>query len=336
MLVKSTSRNHKIDFFRGIALILVFLTHFFQDSSLRYYFDYGRFGVQIFFFLSSYIIYQIIIDKKRYQNWYNFMKRRLFRIMIPIIIVAPLYYYNLQFQQFDYGRCLNEISFIFSFFDDVHLTKIPGLWSISSELFFYSLAPALIHFRLYDKRLHFFKIALMFFVWQVTINLLIDRYNLIIGAGLFERYGVFTSIIFFSMSLSVITGEPRKGFLSFLGIIIFILYGVGISPEMLQYNTLLLVLPIILGKIVLSHKVQMFRIRVINYIGKYSYELYLSHFIVISNANDFTLISTWPTLSRLLMCFALSLFLAVLISQISKFVSVFCGCLVRYLNKSFL
>jgi peptidoglycan/LPS O-acetylase OafA/YrhL len=81
-----------IDILKGIAVLGVIAVHSHQsipnlNLSVKYAFNYGQLGVQLFFMLSA-ITLCISSQKRHEQVWQYFYMRRFFRI-------APLYYFGI-------------------------------------------------------------------------------------------------------------------------------------------------------------------------------------------------------------------------------------------------
>ncbi len=121
-------RNNKIDFFRGIAIIMVVYGHLIgfylgEKSQLRI-FD-AKMGVWIFFIISGYLMYDRVIESK---TIFSFWKKRVVRIL-------PLSYLL-----FLLHNVTNFKVYIFA----VDFGKIDGLvhiWSLKRELIFYLILP---------------------------------------------------------------------------------------------------------------------------------------------------------------------------------------------------
>jgi peptidoglycan/LPS O-acetylase OafA/YrhL len=160
-----TKLNH-IDLLRGVAVILVVITHVaLTDLNIsevsRARLIFGQLGVQLFFFLSAYTLCRSM-NVRREQNYIrNFYIRRFFRI-------APLYYtgivlYSLvahipalnlggplsKTEFYTAGNILLNLSFLHSFVSSAYNSIVPGGWSIGTEMLFYLMFPAL--FLLYGK-----------------------------------------------------------------------------------------------------------------------------------------------------------------------------------------
>jgi peptidoglycan/LPS O-acetylase OafA/YrhL len=75
-----------LDGLRGIAILLVLLLHLFPFYPLSYLTNLGWTGVDLFFVLSGFLITGILYDSKHKKNYYrNFLAKRVLRIF-------PLYY----------------------------------------------------------------------------------------------------------------------------------------------------------------------------------------------------------------------------------------------------
>jgi len=97
----------ELDGIRGLAILLVFLTHFIAielpehgvavDNAVRWVARFGWSGVDLFFVLSGFLITGILLDTKGQPNyWRNYAARRCLRIfplyygaLVLVIIVLP-------------------------------------------------------------------------------------------------------------------------------------------------------------------------------------------------------------------------------------------------------
>lgn len=146
---------------RGCAAFLVFFVHF--DSLFGIYAPQGsvssrvsRFagavgntGVDMFFVISGFLIYGIII--RRSPGYWNFMRRRIVRLYPVFLFVFATYLILSRLSPADSkipAGASRAISYIV-----VNLLMLPGMinvtpmitvaWSLSYELFFYALIPLL-------------------------------------------------------------------------------------------------------------------------------------------------------------------------------------------------
>ncbi len=147
-----TVSAEKLDFvdqMRGIAILGVMLVHFSQDFSsvtIRYAFDAGRYGVQVFFFISAFTLC-LSHDRRRGEVHAasNFMLRRFFR-------VAPMYYIGItgyalraawhgHMQSYSLINVLANMLFVHSLIPAANSEVVPGGWTLANEFIFYAILP---------------------------------------------------------------------------------------------------------------------------------------------------------------------------------------------------
>ncbi len=90
------ARIIELDGLRGIAIILVLLTHFYPATGflapLGPYLRAGWAGVDLFFVLSGFLITGILLDAVEDRRYYsNFILRRTLRIFPLYYLCLPLY-----------------------------------------------------------------------------------------------------------------------------------------------------------------------------------------------------------------------------------------------------
>jgi peptidoglycan/LPS O-acetylase OafA/YrhL len=155
-----------IDFFRGLAILLVVSVHTsfsiwydptehrseFLDLFFASIFYAGQFGVVLFFIVSA--ITLTLSMENRNESKYNFYIRRYFRI-------APLYYFGILLyfafrlavethrsgeiilfpEGYSLLKIIQNIFFIHGFSTNNYNFIVPGGWSISTEMYFYLIFP---------------------------------------------------------------------------------------------------------------------------------------------------------------------------------------------------
>lgn len=240
---------------RGFAVFLVFLVHYVTlvkpwvtanpillDFSSKLH-SIGNAGVDLFFVLSGYLIYGSLIV--RYQPFVSFMMRRVQRIY-PAFITVFLTYIFLSFifpaeNKIPSGAVDGAIYLIQNFF------LLPGLlpiepmitvaWSLSYEMFYYLVTPAIIWlFGLRKRRsnqrvLFFAAVAIAFFVFSATYGGPVRLNMFVSGILLYEAvsskhlsppsssFGLFALFIGLLGTLLPVTGNSgsaiKVGFLFF-------------------------------------------------------------------------------------------------------------------------
>ncbi|OOQ57291.1 acyltransferase family protein [Mucilaginibacter pedocola] len=163
---KELSKLNHIDLLRGIAVILVVITHVaLTDRNItevwRARLIFGQVGVQLFFFLSAYTLCRSMSARREEHYVRNFYLRRFFRIaplyyagIVIYLIVALTPLLNRQgplshIEMYTPLSVLLNIVFLHSFVEQAYNSIVPGGWSIGTEMLFYLLFPAI--FNYYSK-----------------------------------------------------------------------------------------------------------------------------------------------------------------------------------------
>lgn len=143
----------ELDGLRGVAISMVLIEH--AGGLLAVPFDFGYYGVELFFVLSGFLITGILLqarEKYSIELW-RFIWRRAFRIF-------PLYYACLAlFVLFDYGSARSHFPWLVSYtwnywcaFNTPVSNPLFYLWSLSVEEQFYVVWPFVV-LGLRDRRL---------------------------------------------------------------------------------------------------------------------------------------------------------------------------------------
>jgi exopolysaccharide production protein ExoZ len=153
-----TARNQSLDLLRGIAILLVVLSHCANHAPsvvpglAKIAQDYGPLGVQLFFMVSGYTMMLTYGDRTDLAAAGSFYLRRAFRI-VPLFWIAIAFYLTIangegsRFWAPD-GVSLADIILTICF---LHLSSptafnsvVPGGWSVAIEMQFYLLFPFVI------------------------------------------------------------------------------------------------------------------------------------------------------------------------------------------------
>lgn len=178
--VKNTNRNLAMDGIRGMAVLIVFLSHTSgRDQALIPLLQFngiGHVGVYLFFVLSGNLLATNLIDewhKSGSISIKNFLIRRFFRI-------APLYYLVLT-MVFLYQKLTNQFYPSYLHIDGgwggyiKHLFFIKGdgvFWTLPTEFVFYFILPWLVILYLRKGNIVFwtlFGFAILYFLWFCLI-----------------------------------------------------------------------------------------------------------------------------------------------------------------------
>lgn len=143
---------------RGFAALLVFFVHFealfkrhintnsILDPAFQIAGSFGHTGVDLFFVLSGYLIYQIVFKQP---GFIRYLQRRIQRLY-PVFLAVMLIYVGLSLVFPEYSRIPAALPAAVSYLG-ANLLMLPGItpivplitvaWSLSYEWFFYILAP---------------------------------------------------------------------------------------------------------------------------------------------------------------------------------------------------
>lgn len=180
----TNSRLRTFDFLRGLAIISVIIVHTSQYFPSHIKFidsisSYGRYGVQLFYFVSALTMCHMWTQRKNEINPIkNFYIRRFFRIA-PLFWIAIATYLFINGTNPTYwapeGIGIQQIfltaTFLHGFWPNSINSVVPGGWSIAVEMTFYIIFPHLI-IKIKDNKKLFIVLAVI--IWAFNIFLLRD------------------------------------------------------------------------------------------------------------------------------------------------------------------
>lgn len=133
-----------VDVFRGIAVLLVFLFHFwtFHSDALSPIFSVlgvGHIGVDLFFVLSGFLVTLSLWKSESFSSYY--MKR--IRRIVPLAFLSLFLFWGIT-TDFSWNSFLDlglHLLFLHGFFPEWYHSINPVMWSLSVEMLFYLLLP---------------------------------------------------------------------------------------------------------------------------------------------------------------------------------------------------
>lgn len=179
---KKLSRIQSFDFIRGVAILGVIAVHVSQSFNTQiFYLDstlsLGRFGIQLFFFVSAMTMcYMWDAREGETSPTFKFYIRRFFRIA-PLFWLAILVYICLYNNDVGVIDFLTTFLFVNSFSPDSINSIVPGGWSISVEMIFYLLFPLLIIYIRNRSYLYLILAVSIYFVHSIPINYFLEYLN---------------------------------------------------------------------------------------------------------------------------------------------------------------
>jgi peptidoglycan/LPS O-acetylase OafA/YrhL len=299
----------EIDGLRGISVLLVIFYHFEYKIFNKVIFTGGYIGVDIFFIISGYLITLIILNEKKYSDCFsfkNFYLRRARRILPAffffIISALLLGYFFLLTESFiDLGNSgLSSLTFLSNFYyyltqieyytAPTYLRPLLHTWSLSVEFQFYIFFPII--FVITVKIFNRFKIFVLIagFLFSLFLsNYLVKTHNLInfymLPPRIFEFLtGSIAAVIVVDKSIKI--NQKILNFLSIIGVVLIFLMSVILDNKTLHPS--IISLPLVVGTFFLIINTEKNYIndllskKIINYLGKISFSLYLAHFLLIA------------------------------------------------------
>ncbi|WP_071890963.1 acyltransferase family protein [Hymenobacter sp. PAMC 26628] len=289
-----STRQHLgiLDLLRGFAAISVCLFHFTSGTNLvklyspmlKHSFAWGYLGVEIFFVISGFVIpYSLWGKDYRISGFNAFMRKRVVRICPPayasILLVMLEWYLISYFLHHPSNRLLSitptqfleNIFFIIPF---THNSWINGVfWTLSLEFQFYLVVG------LFYRQIFAANSVWHFLSWSIALSLL--QYLPFLPK---ETFFHFSSI--FSLGAATLLYKQRTitGRQYVLALVVFTgLCGfqMGIWPALTGLITALTI-----AFVKINHPI-------LSWLGKISYSLYLTHFLV-GAAAEYLLTHIWP------------------------------------------
>ena len=283
-------RLKSIQMLRGIAAMLVVFHHFMQQfynfektNVIGDFFSYyGKFGVDIFFVLSGFIMGYTLLSKNKSAS--EFLKGRIYRILPPyyfftlVILVFGMIFEGIHSSSASLETVFKSLLFIPHENPDINIGVYPTLtvgWTLNLEMFFY------------------ITLYLLLLTPLKALNKLLFTCCLFIGLP----------ILYIALNFNIyvsVAGNLRLSEFSF-GILIAILFVYNIklfksfwltSPAVLLLLIVCFIeMPTIICDVFISSLIVYFSLligmktnysnRYLEYLGKISYSIYLTHSVVI-------------------------------------------------------
>lgn len=298
----NTVKAEYIDCLRGIAIIMVILTHVVLstrglNSNFYYVAAYGKMGVQLFFFLSAYTL--CLSMSGRNDGVSAFYIRRYFRIA-PIYYTGIFIYYFVflyarshpsplpLFGSYNRGNVICNILLLHGLVPAANNTVVPGGWSIGTEILFYLLFPFLFNlYRTVTSKSIYWVIPLLAFVitYAAALTLLLCFNINVYRHDGFYYYSIINQLPVFLTGMSFYFLKPKfKQISSYLYLPLFcVLFGASfIISFHLNYDTVFFPFIASLSFIFLFLFFEtrpVFNFKTLQKTGRLSFSVYIIHFI---------------------------------------------------------
>jgi peptidoglycan/LPS O-acetylase OafA/YrhL len=130
-----------LDFYRGIAILSVFIHHLLFATFGPYPFDVFDAGVPIFFVISGFCIH---LSFTQNPSWTTFFNKRFFRIYPPYLAALIIFIIIFNEHEKSLGSILHHTILVHNFIDTSFYRINPSFWSIAVEVQLYLIYPLLI------------------------------------------------------------------------------------------------------------------------------------------------------------------------------------------------
>lgn len=368
-----TTRNTFLDVLRGIAIISVVSVHsmglaeaLIERSGgnihplVRDLVAYGRYGVELFFALSGYLLASIYGVDKKIQISKYFVRRlaRIYPLWILFMIVQIFRFYlgydggwadaqkfnQEQVSYLHHPLVVFFLSVTFTLWVSASLwnTVIPGGWSIQAEIGHYILFPLIGKYGIRNviKYSCFIKLISLLILKLVSNNTFFELPNFFtLVANAWLRLNLFATFDFFILGVIAYLVYSDKELRSYRKVLnklqispaIFLLFAISFFLVPLYSGRMIEALGFVVIAVLVSvqiHKIVFIR-RITIILGRYSYFIYFCHFNIL-----FMLYKLSTNFNLILVniygvyLFCMVLFLVVLVSSLALAIPSF-----RYIEK---
>ena len=343
-----------LDGLRTLAIVSVVLFHLgkaMEDAELTIHpqilsiLDFGKFGVQLFFCISGFVI---SLSLKNHKSSRSFFRSRILRIWPSLIIVNSIILMIWLVQSTENNISgTNLIDYFFSniLLDPKYANALTGseinwttgiLWSLSIEVFFY-IASAIGWYLLRIKSFVFISgLVVCYTVFHFTIKFTISQGTFVaVDALIWE--GLILYLPWFvvgSVMFELVMGEGKSVFVGVLSVCTLLFLEVAVTQSRdftlgINREVQLLVPPFLTFltwiSIVTTRLESIVNRKLVLFVAKISYDLYLSHEFIISLVvvqNSFVtryqISETFLVATLLLIAVAVSCFVSIFTYELSK------------------
>lgn len=322
-----------LDGLRAIAILIVLFSHIFSFPLFP-----GGFGVTVFFFISGFLITRLIFSEIHLKQEFSikrFYFRRFLRLYPPLVFIVFVnsIYVFLQ-GEIPSGQ---EFSAIFLYYWNYYgllggksILAMGALWSLAVEEHFYIVYPWLIKLLKNSfKAIFCLAVVLVFMIllWRIF---LLSHFHFVGGHYTYSStdtridsilYGCLLSLFLeFDIAKKIITKVSSR-YVFILAVILlllcFLIRG-DFFRETIRYSIQGIALWIIFASLLFTEKYNFLKLilehKVLVYIGKISYSLYLWNMFIV-----FVIVPTWVDVNNQMLFAFTSALLSVLVASFSYY-----------------
>jgi len=289
----------QIDSIRAIAVILVVISHWIPLNNILNIIPNGEIGVDIFFVVSGFLITKILFDcrnkadsmhSSKYAQIKTFYARRTLRIF-------PIYYITifllLKFQRSTGTDIATSFPYFFTYTSNFYFFKIQKwefllshFWSLAVEEQFYLIWPWII---LFAKRKYLLYIIIGFISIGISGQILMTSIKMsnILTFNCFDSFGL-GALLSWQLTYCVDKNRIFYKYLSILALISLLMFCFAMNGAVCKYiplRTLISIISVwVITYLILKQDDIKFKFlfnnRILIFLGKISYGMYLYHNIL--------------------------------------------------------
>ncbi|HRD58278.1 MAG TPA: acyltransferase [Ferruginibacter sp.] len=297
----------QLDSLRAIAVILVIISHWIPTTNLINRIPNGAIGVDIFFVLSGFLISKILFDNKNRAEELNISKSSLIKnfYVRRTLRIFPIYYLTifilLLFSKYTGTNIQSAFVYFVTYTSNFYFFNIQGwdgmvshLWSLAVEEQFYLIWPWII---LFSNKKYFLHIISIFIFIGVLSQYLMSgiKMSSVLTFTCFDAFGLGAILAW----IITYANEKLNKFYTIISVasaISFFLFILGIIQNkwtIIPFRTLVSVITLwIITYIIINRDTKSLKFkfilnnRVLIFLGKISYGLYLYHNIIPGTLNS--------------------------------------------------
>lgn len=195
---------------RGLAVILVIISHRFPLDHPFHSFPLGSFGVDIFFVLSGFLISRILFTNIKEFHPEKVSKNKLIKnfFLRRILRIFPIYYLTLIFLYLSKGLIGNSYAenalwyFFYganylNYFENKWFGSLAHLWSLSVEEQFYLVWPFLLFFIIKQNKIFF--ALIIFIVFGTLYPFFIGGNSNVLTLACINAFGIGSLLAYFEI-----------------------------------------------------------------------------------------------------------------------------------------
>ena len=302
---KNLKYFNNLDGLRGVSIFMVVLHHvtIFNNEYIRQFQLNGNKGVWLFFIISGYLISTLLLrehDRKGKINLKNFLIRRGLRLYPLYYGMLSLYFLllnipylvgklNFAQKQALFNDKLLSYIFYYSNFNSHSESLAPFYfsWSLSAEEQFYLLFSIALYFlgtKVLGRILPILLILKLIFFY-LPLNFTSFGKSMLLPLDLGIMFGVSLGfILHYEKSWNIFSSFLKSKPLFILSVVgaFYILFTKEITfPQETFFFLLILFMTYIFGHLLLSGRNNFFESKLVNYIGRISYGIYMYNLLVI-------------------------------------------------------